>query len=116
MGWGSGASLSPPDRVSPRRGAPEPGAGSVVNLDRSIGIGVAVLVVHGVWIAGESAPGRLALWAEDPALPLTTSSRARRRPHPFAVSAGALATALTGASDELRDALAKAAEAELTLR
>jgi SNF2 family DNA or RNA helicase len=74
-----------------------------------------VLVVHGVWIAGESAPGRLALWAEDPALPLTTSSRARRRPHPFAVPAGALAAALTGSSDDVRDALAKAAETELTL-
>jgi len=74
-----------------------------------------VLVVHGVWIAGESAPGRLALWAEDPALPLTTSSRARRRPHPFAVPAGALAAALTGSSDDVRDALAKTAETELTL-
>ena len=74
-----------------------------------------MLVVHGVWIAGESAPGRLALWAEDPALPPTTSSRARRRPHPFAVPAGALAAALTGSSDDVRDALAKAAETELTL-
>ena len=89
--------------------------GSVVSLDRSIGIGVAVLVVHGVWIAGESAPGRLALWAEDPALPLTTSSRARRRPHPFAVPADALATAMTSRSDDIRDALAKADETELTL-
>ena len=74
-----------------------------------------MLVVHGVWIAGESAPGRFALWAEDPALPLTTSSRARRRPHPFAVPAAALAAALTGSSDDLRDALAKAAETELAL-
>ncbi|MEU8232356.1 DEAD/DEAH box helicase [Actinoplanes sp. NPDC048967] len=75
-----------------------------------------MLVVHGVWIAGESAPGRLALWAEDPALPLTTSSRARRRPHPFAVPPGALAAALTGSSDDVRDALAKAAETELVLQ
>jgi len=74
-----------------------------------------VLIVHGVWIAGESAPGRLALWAEEPTLPLTTSSRARRRPHPFAVSAEALAAALTGSSDDVRDALAKATDAELTL-
>ncbi|GID95526.1 SNF2-related protein [Amorphoplanes digitatis] len=74
-----------------------------------------MLVVHGVWIAGEAAPGRLALWAEDPALPLTTSSRARRRPHPFAVPAEALIAALTGSSDELRDALAKAAGAAVTL-
>ncbi|WP_041840513.1 DEAD/DEAH box helicase [Actinoplanes friuliensis] len=75
-----------------------------------------MLVVHGVWIAGESAPGRLALWAEDPALPLTSSSRARRRPHPFAVPSEALAAALTGSSDDLRDILAKAGAAEVTLQ
>ncbi|BCJ52896.1 helicase HelZ [Actinoplanes sp. NBRC 14428] len=75
-----------------------------------------MLVVHGVWIAGESAPGRLALWAEDPALPLTSSGRARRRPHPFAAGASALSAALTGSSDDVREALAKADEATLTLR
>ncbi|MEU4221433.1 ATP-dependent helicase, partial [Actinoplanes sp. NPDC026623] len=68
-----------------------------------------------MWIAGEAGPGRLALWAEDPALPLTTSSRARRRPHPFAVPAEALAAALTGSSEDLREALAKAAHAAVTL-
>jgi len=75
-----------------------------------------VLVVHGVWIAGESAPGRLALWAEDPDLPLSTTSRARSRPHPFAVPAAALAIALTGSSDDVREALVKADETTLTLR
>jgi SNF2 family DNA or RNA helicase len=75
-----------------------------------------LLVVHGVWVAGESAPGRLALWAEDPGLPLTTSSRARRRPHPFAVPATALSAALHGSSDEIREALAKAIDTELTLQ
>ncbi|OJF12100.1 DEAD/DEAH box helicase [Couchioplanes caeruleus] len=75
-----------------------------------------MLVVHGVWVAGESAPGRLVLWAEDPALPLTASSRARRRPHPFAAPAAALSAALTGSSDDVRDALAKADESVLTLR
>ncbi|GAA1587186.1 DEAD/DEAH box helicase [Actinoplanes couchii] len=38
-----------------------------------------MLVVHGGW-----SPGRLIIWAEDPALPSTTTSRARSRPHPFA--------------------------------
>jgi len=67
---------------------------------------VGVLVVHGVWVSG-----RLALWAEDPALPLTTSSRA----HPFAASAAALAATLAGSSDEVREALAKAVEGALAL-
>ncbi|MEV4703571.1 DEAD/DEAH box helicase [Actinoplanes sp. NPDC049316] len=75
-----------------------------------------MLVVHGVWIAGESAPGRLALWAEDPDLPLTTTSRARSRPHPFAVAAGELSAALTGSADDVRDALVKADEHTLSLR
>ncbi|HWS33970.1 MAG TPA: DEAD/DEAH box helicase, partial [Actinoplanes sp.] len=38
-----------------------------------------MLVVHGAW-----SPSRLIIWAEDPALPSTTTSRARSRPHPFA--------------------------------
>jgi SNF2 family DNA or RNA helicase len=67
---------------------------------------VDVLVVHGVW-----SSGRLALWAEDPALPLTTSSRA----HPFAVPAAALAATLAESSDDVRDALAKAVDDSLTL-
>ncbi|WP_305787754.1 DEAD/DEAH box helicase [Symbioplanes lichenis] len=74
-----------------------------------------MLVVHGVWIAGESVPGRLALWAEDPARPLTTTSRARSRPHPFAAPADELAAVLAGASDDLRAALAEAQPVELTL-
>ncbi|HEV7964310.1 MAG TPA: SNF2-related protein [Actinoplanes sp.] len=65
-----------------------------------------MLVVHGVW-----SSGRLALWAEDPALPLTTSSRA----HPFAVPAAALAATLAESSDDVRDALAKAVDGSLTL-
>ncbi|WP_306214166.1 DEAD/DEAH box helicase [Actinoplanes sp. RD1] len=74
-----------------------------------------MLVVHGVWIAGESVPGRLALWAEDPARPLTTTSRARSRPHPFAAPTGELAPVLAGVSDDLRAALAQAQPIELTL-
>ncbi|HEX8345948.1 MAG TPA: SNF2-related protein [Actinoplanes sp.] len=74
-----------------------------------------MLVIQGAWVLGSAAPGKLALWAEDPVLPPTTASRARRRPHPFAASADALISTLTAASDELREALAKATDAELTL-
>ncbi|WP_328464402.1 DEAD/DEAH box helicase [Actinoplanes sp. NBC_00393] len=49
-----------------------------------------MLVIHGGWVPGTGRPGRLVLWAEDPALPLTSASRARSRPHPFAVPADAL--------------------------
>ncbi|GAA2492262.1 DEAD/DEAH box helicase [Winogradskya humida] len=51
-----------------------------------------MLVVQGGWTAGQ-----LVLWAEDPDLPRGTSARAKRRPHPFAVSADGLAAALTDA-------------------
>jgi SNF2 family DNA or RNA helicase len=76
---------------------------------------VAVLVVHGVWVPAEAAPGRLALWAEDPALPPTAPSRARVRAHPFAAAAAALAATLAGASDDVREALAKGEDGTLTL-
>jgi SNF2 family DNA or RNA helicase len=69
-----------------------------------------VLVVHGAWVGSS-----VALWAEDPALPRGTTSRARRRAHPFAAPAGGLASTLAGSSDDVRDALAKAAEHNLTL-
>ncbi|WP_127544927.1 DEAD/DEAH box helicase [Actinoplanes sp. OR16] len=46
-----------------------------------------MLVVHAGWVPGPGGPGRLMLWAEDPALPLTSASRSRgARPHPFAPS------------------------------
>jgi SNF2 family DNA or RNA helicase len=70
-----------------------------------------VLVVHGLW-----AGGGLGLWAEDPGLPPTTASRARKRAHPFAASAAAVAGTLAGAGDDLRDAVAKATGGELALR
>ncbi|MEV6347970.1 DEAD/DEAH box helicase [Actinoplanes sp. NPDC051851] len=44
-----------------------------------------MLVIHGGWMPGAGRPGRLLLWAEDTTAPLTSSSRARVRPHPFAV-------------------------------
>ena len=75
-----------------------------------------MLVVHGAWVPVTGAPGWLALWAEDPALPLTTTSRARQRAHPFAVSSASLAAALTGSTDDLRDALAKAVDGTLILQ
>lgn len=53
-----------------------------------------MLVVHGGWVPGSGSPGRLALWAEDPALPLTSASRSRARPHPFAAPATALRATL----------------------
>jgi SNF2 family DNA or RNA helicase len=88
----------------------------LVSLDAASWDGGSVLVVHGGWVPGDAGAGRLALWAEDPSLPAAASSRARRRPHPFAVTAPALATALAGSSDDVRDALAGAVEARLTLR
>jgi SNF2 family DNA or RNA helicase len=77
--------------------------------------GVGVLVVHGGWVPRADDPGLLALWAEDPELPLTTSSRARQRPHPFAVPAASLAATLSGSSDDIREALAKAVDGSLPL-
>ncbi|WP_127500151.1 DEAD/DEAH box helicase [Actinoplanes solisilvae] len=74
-----------------------------------------MLVVHGGWVPGADRPGQLALWAEDPSLPLTTASRARQRPHPFAVRAEALLATLSESSDEVRDALGKATAGSLSL-
>ncbi|HSK57733.1 MAG TPA: ATP-dependent helicase, partial [Actinomycetospora sp.] len=48
-----------------------------------------MLALHALW-----SPGRgVCLWAEDPELPVRSTSRARRgaRPHPFAVPADRLA-------------------------
>ncbi|MCO8277439.1 DEAD/DEAH box helicase [Actinoplanes sp. TRM 88003] len=75
-----------------------------------------MLVVHGGWLPGAGRPGQLALWAEDPSLPLTTNSRARERSHPFAVTAESLLTALTETSDYVRDELAQAEPGAHTLR
>jgi SNF2 family DNA or RNA helicase len=69
-----------------------------------------VLVVHGVWVGAT-----LAVWAEDPDLPVSAPSRARRRPHPFAATPDALIATLAGTSDNLRDCLVKASTVDLTL-
>jgi SNF2 family DNA or RNA helicase len=76
--------------------------------------GVGVLVVHGGWVPRAGGPGELMLWAEDPALPMA-SSRGRRRPHPFAVSASSLDATLSASSDDVREALAKAVATTLSL-
>jgi superfamily II DNA or RNA helicase len=70
-----------------------------------------MLIVHGAWAAD-----RLVIWAEDPALPPTTTSRAAIRAHPFAAPAAALGATLSAGDDAVRDALAKAEAGELTFR
>src|SRR4051812_33154329 len=90
-------------------------ARQVVTLDASFQ-GVGVLVVHGGWVPAADRPGSLALWAEDPSRSLTSASRAKSRPHPFAASADALSAQLTDSSDDVRDALTKATAGALELR
>lgn len=54
-----------------------------------------MLVVHGGWAPGVGRPGRLLLWAEEPATTQESSaSRAKVRPHPFAAGIDALTAAL----------------------
>ncbi|WP_229071778.1 DEAD/DEAH box helicase [Actinoplanes sp. DH11] len=53
-----------------------------------------MLVVHAGWVPGRTGPGRLVLWAEDPASPPAPASRARQRPHPCAAPAESLRAAL----------------------
>ncbi|GAA4190130.1 DEAD/DEAH box helicase [Streptosporangium oxazolinicum] len=54
-----------------------------------------MLVVHGGWV-----DGFVGVWAEDTARIPSSVSRAALRPHPFAASTAALATALRGISDD----------------
>ncbi|GAB1644586.1 DEAD/DEAH box helicase [Krasilnikovia sp. MM14-A1259] len=77
-----------------------------------------MLLVHGAWVTGAS--GGLAVWGEDPAP--AAAPRTRARVNPFAVPAEVLRTTLLGGDPpgstgdgDLRDALAKAADTELTL-
>src|SRR4029453_7143419 len=46
----------------------------LVRLHGTVLSGVGVLVVHGGWVPRADGPGLLALWAEAPELPPTTSS------------------------------------------
>ena len=58
-----------------------------------------MLVVQAGWVPGTDRPGRLALWAERATTGEVAPSRARRRPHPFAEPAEALAEILGEAVD-----------------
>ncbi|GAA2887148.1 DEAD/DEAH box helicase [Streptosporangium fragile] len=58
---------------------------------------------------------RLALWAEDPAGPTVSASRAKVRPHPFAAPAADLLDALELWGDAAAAAVAKAVVEELVL-
>jgi superfamily II DNA or RNA helicase len=77
-----------------------------------------VFVVHAVW-QGDA----LCVWAEDSAEMESTATRAtasvpetgRPRPHPYAVPAGVLATAMWDLGPVAADLSAKAAEGEVTL-
>ncbi|WP_184541807.1 DEAD/DEAH box helicase [Streptosporangium becharense] len=69
-----------------------------------------MLVVHGAW-AGDG----LAVWAEDPAGPTASTSRAKVRPHPFAAPAPAVLDALALWGDAAAAAAGKAVTEEITL-
>ncbi|GAB4107530.1 DEAD/DEAH box helicase [Micromonospora taraxaci] len=67
--------------------------------------GEQVLVIHGLWLPGDSSTGGLAVWAEDSAAPPapTRSGRPpRERPHPFAAGHTDLAAALADAAEPSR--------------
>ncbi len=66
-----------------------------------------MLVVHGGWVPGLDRPGQLLLWAEQPTLMpgSASSSRAKTRPHPFAVTAESLAAALVETATDLQAVL-----------
>jgi SNF2-related domain/SNF2 Helicase protein/Helicase conserved C-terminal domain len=68
-------------------------------LGRVFDGGTPVLVVHGLWRSTARLASRLALWAEDSALPAEPPRRRgrspRSQPHPFATPSEALADALT---------------------
>ncbi|MEV4121788.1 DEAD/DEAH box helicase [Micromonospora sp. NPDC049645] len=64
-----------------------------------------MLVIHGLWLPGDSSMGGLAVWAEDSAapIPVARSGRpARERPHPFAAGHTDLAALLADAAEPTR--------------
>ncbi|MET8357987.1 DEAD/DEAH box helicase [Micromonospora sp. NPDC005171] len=64
-----------------------------------------MLVIHGLWLPGDSSTGGLAVWAEDSTAPIPTprSGRtARERPHPFAAGHSDLAAVLADAAEPTR--------------
>ncbi|MFI6234004.1 SNF2-related protein [Micromonospora sp. NPDC050784] len=64
-----------------------------------------MLVIHGLWLPGDSSTGGLAVWAEDSTAPAPAprSGRpARERPHPFAAGHTDLAAVLADAAEPTR--------------
>ncbi|NYH42601.1 non-specific serine/threonine protein kinase [Micromonospora jinlongensis] len=64
-----------------------------------------MLVIHGLWLPGDSPTGGLAVWAEDSATPSapTRSGRSpRERPHPFAAGHTDLVAVLADAAEPAR--------------
>ncbi|WP_433311425.1 SNF2-related protein [Micromonospora sp. CA-269861] len=64
-----------------------------------------MLVIHGLWLPGDSSTGGLAVWAEDSAAPVPAARSgrpARERPHPFAAGHTDLAAVLADAAEPTR--------------
>ncbi|WP_030488785.1 DEAD/DEAH box helicase [Micromonospora chokoriensis] len=64
-----------------------------------------MLVIHGLWLPGDSSTGGLAVWAEDsaaPPAPVRPGRPPRERPHPFAAGHTELAAVLADAAEPTR--------------
>ncbi|MEW1588696.1 DEAD/DEAH box helicase, partial [Micromonospora vinacea] len=64
-----------------------------------------MLVIHGLWLPGDSSTGGLAVWAEDSTAPIPAARSgqpARERPHPFAAGHTDLAAVLADAAEPTR--------------
>ncbi|MBG6099827.1 non-specific serine/threonine protein kinase [Micromonospora vinacea] len=64
-----------------------------------------MLVIHGLWLPGESSTGGLAVWAEDSTAPIPAARSgrpARERQHPFAAGHTDLAAALADTAEPTR--------------
>ncbi|MET7961681.1 DEAD/DEAH box helicase [Micromonospora zamorensis] len=64
-----------------------------------------MLVIHGLWLPGDSPTGGLAVWAEDsaaPSAPARSGRPPRERPHPFAAGHTDLVAVLADAAEPAR--------------
>ncbi|WFF00764.1 DEAD/DEAH box helicase [Micromonospora sp. WMMD964] len=64
-----------------------------------------MLVIHGLWLPGDSSTDGLAVWAEDSTVPIPAPRAgrpARERPHPFAAGHADLAAVLADAAEPTR--------------
>ncbi|WP_406062245.1 SNF2-related protein [Micromonospora sp. NBC_00860] len=64
-----------------------------------------MLVIHGLWLPGDSSTGGLAVWAEDSTAPIPAARSgrpARERQHPFAAGHTDLAAALADTAEPTR--------------